>query len=93
MPGERLLAAAAAVEACGWTVSRATHSERLAERRVREAAGTGADVLVVCCPYEFQVQPMLQSRQVTMTFRVCDIIELIDEADADRDRRWLRRCV
>jgi Fe-S oxidoreductase len=55
-------------------------SERLAERRVREAAGTGADVLVVCCPYEVPRFSDAAKSTGHDDLRVCDIIELIDEA-------------
>jgi len=55
-------------------------SERLSERRVREAAQTGADVLAVCCPYE--VPRFTDAAKATGhdDLRVCDIIELVDEA-------------
>jgi Fe-S oxidoreductase len=58
-------------------------TERLSERRVREAAQTGADVLVVCCPYE--VSRFTDAAKATGhgDLRVCDIIELIDEAMED----------
>ena len=58
-------------------------TERLSERRVREAAQTGADVLVVCCPYE--VSRFSDAAKATGhgDLRVCDIIELIDEAMGD----------
>jgi Fe-S oxidoreductase len=58
-------------------------TERLSERRVREAAQTGADVLVVCCPYE--VSRFTDAAKATGhgDLRVCDIIELIDEAMGD----------
>jgi Fe-S oxidoreductase len=55
-------------------------SERLSERRVREAAQTGADVLAVCCPYE--VSRFSDAAKATGhdELRVCDVIELVDEA-------------
>ncbi len=60
--------------------SRDRTSERLSERRVREAAQTGADMLVVCCPYE--VSRFEDAAKSTGNDRllVRDIIELIDEA-------------
>jgi Fe-S oxidoreductase len=58
-------------------------TERLAERRVREAAGTGADVLVVCCPYEVSRFTDAAKSTGQGHLRVCDIIELIDEATRD----------
>jgi Fe-S oxidoreductase len=61
-------------------VTRDHTTERLSERRVREAAQTGADVLAVCCPYE--VPRFTDAARSTghEDLRVCDIIELIDEA-------------
>ena len=58
-------------------------TERLSERRVREAAQTGADVLAVCCPYE--VSRFTDAAKATghEDLRVCDVIELMDEAMRD----------
>jgi Fe-S oxidoreductase len=58
-------------------------TERLSERRAREAAATGADVLAVCCPYE--VPRFTDAARSTghEDLRVCDIIELVDEAMRD----------
>jgi Fe-S oxidoreductase len=58
-------------------------SERLSERRVREAVQTGADVLVVCCPYEVSRFSDAAKSTGHEDLRVCDIIELIDEAMRD----------
>ena len=58
-------------------------SERLSERRVREAAATGADVLVVCCPYEVSRFEDAAKSTGNPGLRVCDIVELIDEATAE----------
>ncbi len=55
-------------------------AERLSERRVREAAQTGADVLVVCCPYEVSRFEDAAKSTGNDRLRVADIIELIDEA-------------
>jgi Fe-S oxidoreductase len=55
-------------------------TERLSERRVREAAQTGADVLVVCCPYEVSRFTDAAKATGNEQLRVCDIVELIDEA-------------
>jgi len=55
-------------------------SERLSERRVREAAQTGADVLVVCCPYEVSRFSDAAKSTGHEDLRVCDIVELIDDA-------------
>jgi Fe-S oxidoreductase len=55
-------------------------TERLSERRVREAAQTGADVLAVCCPYEVSRFADAAKSTGHEDLRVCDIIELVDEA-------------
>ena len=55
-------------------------AERLSERRVREAAQTGADTLVVCCPYEVSRFEDAAKSTGNDHLRVRDIIELIDEA-------------
>jgi Fe-S oxidoreductase len=62
-------------------------TERLSERRVREAAQTGADVLVVCCPYEVSRFADAAKATGNERLRVCDIVELIDEAMTDESRR------
>ncbi len=55
--------------------------ERLSERRVREAAETGADVLAVCCPYEVsRFEDGVKSTGLDGQLRVLDIVELIDHA-------------
>jgi Fe-S oxidoreductase len=56
-------------------------SERLSERRVREAVETGADVLAVCCPFEVsRFEDAVKSTGNTGRLRVLDIAELIDMA-------------
>jgi Fe-S oxidoreductase len=62
-------------------------TERLSERRVREAAQTGADVLAVCCPYE--VSRFSDAAKATghENLRVCDVIELVDGAMRDATDR------
>ncbi len=55
-------------------------AERLSERRVREAAQTGADVLVVCCPYEVSRFEDAAKSTGHDNLKVIDIIELIDQA-------------
>ena len=55
-------------------------SERLSERRVREAAATGADVLVVCCPYEVSRFEDAAKSTGNEALRVRDLAELVDEA-------------
>jgi Fe-S oxidoreductase len=62
----------------GFTRSHTT--ERLSERRVREAAQTGADVLVVCCPYEVSRFEDAAKSTGNEQLQVRDIIELIDDA-------------
>jgi Fe-S oxidoreductase len=55
-------------------------AERLSERRVREAAATGATVLAVCCPYEVSRFEDAAKSTGNDQLRVADIVELIDEA-------------
>ncbi|MFD1659093.1 (Fe-S)-binding protein [Streptomyces caeni] len=55
-------------------------TERLSERRVREAAATGADTLVVCCPYEVSRFEDAAKSTGNDHLKVRDIIEIIDEA-------------
>src|SRR5205807_8927315 len=55
-------------------------SERLSERRVREAAQTGATALAVCCPYEVSRFEDGAKSTGNESLRVPDIIELLDEA-------------
>jgi dimethylglycine catabolism B len=56
-------------------------SERLSERRVREAVETGADVLAVCCPFEVsRFEDAVKSTGNDGRLRVLDIAELIDMA-------------
>ncbi len=55
-------------------------SERLSERRVREAAETGADVLAVCCPYEVSRFEDAAKSTGNDQLRVMDIVELVDMA-------------
>jgi Fe-S oxidoreductase len=55
-------------------------SERLSERRVREAAETGAKALAVCCPYEVSRFEDGAKSTGNEGLRVPDIIELLDEA-------------
>ena len=56
-------------------------TERLSERRVREAVETGADVLAVCCPYEVsRFEDAVKSTGSEGKLIVRDIIELVDDA-------------
>ncbi len=56
-------------------------SERLSERRVREAVEVGADVLAVCCPYEVsRFEDAVKSTGNEGKLVVRDIIELVVEA-------------
>lgn len=54
---------------------------RLSEERVLEAVSTGADTLVVCCPYEVsRFEDAAKSTGVEGRLRVRDIAELLAEA-------------
>lgn len=56
-------------------------SERLSERRVREAVGTGAQTLAVTCPYEpSRFEDAVKSTGNDGKLDVADIIELLDRA-------------
>lgn len=56
-------------------------TERLSERRVRDAVETGADVLAVCCPYEIsRFEDAVKSTGNEGKLVVRDIIELVVEA-------------
>ena len=56
-------------------------SERLSERRVREAVETGAEVLAICCPYEVsRFEDAVKSTGNEGKLVVRDIIELMDES-------------
>jgi dimethylglycine catabolism B len=55
-------------------------SERLSERRVREAVEYGADVLAVCCPYEVSRFEDAAKSTGNDQLKVLDIVELMDEA-------------
>ncbi|MEX2556009.1 MAG: (Fe-S)-binding protein [Actinomycetota bacterium] len=56
-------------------------SERLSERRVREAVETGADILAICCPYEVsRFEDAVKSTGNDGKLIVRDIAELLDEA-------------
>ncbi|MDQ7063353.1 MAG: heterodisulfide reductase-related iron-sulfur binding cluster [candidate division KSB1 bacterium] len=58
-------------------------SERLSERRVREAVEVGAEVLAVCCPYEVsRFEDAVKSTGNEGKLVVRDIIELVVEAMA-----------
>ncbi len=54
--------------------------ERLSERRVREAADTGADILAVCCPYEVSRFEDAAKSTGHDHLQVLDIVELLDQA-------------
>ncbi|MHB8295436.1 MAG: (Fe-S)-binding protein [Acidimicrobiales bacterium] len=55
-------------------------SQRLSEKRVREAAETGAAVLAVCCPYEVSRFEDAAKSTGNDQLLVRDIVELLDEA-------------
>jgi Fe-S oxidoreductase len=62
----------------GFTSNHTT--ERLSERRVREAAETGAEILAVCCPYEVSRFEDAAKSTGNEQLQVRDIVELLDEA-------------
>ncbi len=55
-------------------------SERLSERRVREAAETGAEILAVCCPYEVSRFEDAAKSTGNSHLAVMDIAEMLDYA-------------
>jgi Fe-S oxidoreductase len=52
--------------------------ERLSERRVREAAESGADILAVCCPYEVSRFSDAAKSTGNEQLQVLDIAEMLD---------------
>ena len=53
--------------------------ERLSENRVREAVEIGAEVLVVCCPYEVsRFEDAVKSTDNEGKLEVRDIAEILD---------------
>ncbi|MHB2023091.1 MAG: heterodisulfide reductase-related iron-sulfur binding cluster [Mycobacteriales bacterium] len=60
-------------------------SERLSERRVKEAVAAGADVLAVCCPYEVSRFEDAAKSTGNPGLLVKDIVELIDQAMGNAD--------
>jgi len=62
-------------------------SERLSERRVREAAATGADILAVACPYEVSRFEDAAKSTGNEGLRVMDIAEMVDIAMRGEDWR------
>lgn len=55
-------------------------TERLSERRVREAVESGANVLAVCCPYEVSRFEDAAKSTGNPQLQVLDIVELMDQA-------------
>ena len=55
-------------------------SERLSERRVREAADTGAEILAVCCPYEVSRFEDAAKSTGNEHLAIMDIAEMLDMA-------------
>jgi Fe-S oxidoreductase len=53
---------------------------RLSERRVREAAEYGAEVLAVCCPFEVSRFEDAAKSTGNDKLMVRDILELLDES-------------
>jgi len=63
------------------TYFKAKGYERLSERRVKEAAATGADVLAVSCPYEVsRFEDALKVLGLDKRMMVRDVTELLAEA-------------
>lgn len=61
----------------GFTADHTT--ERLSENRIKEAVEVGAEVLVVCCPYEVsRFEDAVKSTNNDENIMVLDIIEIID---------------
>lgn len=56
-------------------------SERLSEKRVREAVESGAEILAICCPYEVsRFEDAVKSTGSEGKLIVRDIAELLDES-------------
>ena len=56
-------------------------SERLSERRVREAVESGAEILAICCPYEVsRFEDAVKTTGNDGKLKVIDIAELLDGA-------------
>lgn len=63
------------------TFFKARGQERLADRRVKEAVATGADVLAVSCPYEVsRFEDSLKVLGYEKRMVVRDVTELLAEA-------------
>jgi len=63
------------------TYFKAKGRERLADRRVKEAVGTGADVLAISCPYEVsRFEDSLKVLGYDKKMVVRDVVELLAEA-------------
>jgi Fe-S oxidoreductase len=66
------------------TFYKAKGHQRLSDRRVEEAAATGADVLAVSCPYEVpRFEDSLKVLGCDDRMVVRDVMELVAEALAD----------
>ena len=66
------------------TYYKAKGMERLADRRVREAVATGADVLAVSCPYEVsRFEDSLKVLGYDKKMVVRDVVEILAEALGD----------
>lgn len=66
------------------TYYKAKGLERLSDRRVKEAVATGADVLVVSCPYEIsRFEASLKVLGHDERMQVKDIVEIVAEAIED----------
>jgi Fe-S oxidoreductase len=55
--------------------------ERLSDKRIKEAIATGADILVVSCPYEIsRFEDSLKLMGYEKKMQVKDIVEIVAEA-------------
>ena len=55
--------------------------ERLSDRRVRQAADSGADTLAVSCPYELpRFEDAAKVTGLDQQLRVRDVLELLSES-------------
>jgi len=66
------------------TYYKAKDMERLADRRIKEAVATGADVLAVSCPYEVsRFEDSLKVLGYDKKMVVRDVVEILAEALGD----------
>ena len=66
-----------------WFEPEKTGGLKMSERRVRQAAATGADVLAVACPYcLIQFEDAVKTAGLEGELRVADVTELVAEVIA-----------